>query len=171
MTSAQNLAKQAAKQIAREPFEILKTAQEQVEGAETPQQPEGQSAASQEQNKRAEEQQKQADKLRSVRQVEALNRELTDIHKQDLFSDLQKKISEGAEVPLEDYPELSLEQKQVLNAEMKAVREQMENAKSANEKSFVEPAVKKGRQLFNFGKKTEMKREQTRVEKPVPPSG
>lgn len=167
---AKSLAQQIAKQIATEPLEILKTAREQTIGTETPTDHQNPPVKS-EQNKPVEDQQKQLDRLKSGRRMEALNRELTDIRKQDIFKDLQARITNGEEIPLEDYSELSPEQKQVLKAQMEAVKIQMENAKLENGKSFVEPASKKGRQLFNFGKKQAVKQEQTRVEKPVPPSG
>lgn len=55
---------------------------------------------------------------------------------------------------------------------LKAQQEQM--AKEEEKKitpPLVEPAVKKGRRLFNFGKKTQMQRQQTQTERPLPPSG
>lgn len=174
--SAKSLAQQIAKQLSREPIEILKDVKEQTAGIspdvkdngkqETFSQP-PQGGKNDELNKKVE----AGDKMRSGRRMEALNRELEDIHKQKVFSDLQKKISEGVEVSLEEYPELSLEQKQVLKAQMEAVKNQMKMQSEQNKNVLVEPASKKGRQLFNFGKKQAMKNEQTRVEKPVPPSG
>ena len=102
--------------------------------------------------------------------MEAFQRELADIRKGELFKDLQRRIAQGEEISLQDYPELSLEQKQVLKAQMEAVKAQMLNAKNTNDKLLQEPAAKKGRRLFNFGKKQEVKRQQTRVENVVPPS-
>lgn len=170
--SAKSLAQQIAKQTAREPLEILKDVEEQTTGSEVaPEQNTQNPDGSENQKKAVEHQNDLQDKMKSSRRMEALDRELEDIRKQDLFKDLQRRIAEGEQVPLEDYPELSMEQKQVLKAQMEAVRVQMENARSENGKSFVEPASKKGRQLFNFGKKQGVKNEQTRVEKPVPPSG
>jgi len=170
--SAKSLAQQIAKQMAREPLEILKDVEEQTTGSEVAveqntQNPDG----SENQKKAVEHQNELQDKMKSTRRMEALDRELDDIRKQDLFKDLQAKIAQGVEVPLEDCPELTMEQKQVLKAQMEAVRVRLENAKLSNGKSFVEPALKKGRQLINFGKKQGVKNEQTRVEKPVPPSG
>lgn len=170
MKPAQKSAKSIAKQIAHEPLEILKEAKEQTLGQESSSEPLNPDRH-EEQQKQVDEQREISDKLKSGRQMEALNRELADIQKQDLFKDLQARIAQGEELPLEDYPELSIEQKQVLNAQMQAVRAQMENAKLENGKSLAEPATRKGRQLFNFGKKTQVQREQTHVEKPVPPSG
>lgn len=170
--SAKSLAQQIAKQMAREPLEILKDAKEQTTGQELSGQPENQqSKAPDDQTKLIQHQNELQDKMKSTRRMEALNRELDDIHKQEKFSDLQKRISEGEEISLEEYPELSMEQKQVLKAQMEAVRNQIEAQKAQNQNVLIEPAAHKGRQLFNFGKKQSMKNEQTRVEKPVPPSG
>jgi hypothetical protein len=167
-----NLAQQIAKQIAKEPLEILRDAREQTTGQEFSGQPDGQQPKTPDnQTKAAEHQNELQDKMKSSRRMEALNRELEDIHKQDKFSDLQKRISEGEQISLEEYPELSMEQKQVLNAQMEAVKNQIETQRAQSQNTLVEPAAHKGRQLFNFGKKQSMKNEQTRVEKPVPPSG
>ncbi len=170
--SAKSLAQAIAKQMAREPLEVLKTARGQVSGEEISS-PENfsQNLGSEDQKKLIHHQEELADKMKSSRRMEALNRELSDIQKQDLFKDLQRRITEGEEIPLEDYPELSIEQRQVLKAQMEAVRIRIENVKLGSGKSLVEPAAKKGRQLFNFGKKQEVKRQQTHVEKIVPPSG
>lgn len=170
--SAKSLAQQVARQMAREPLEILKDAREQTTGQELSGQPDNQQfKALDNQTKAVEHQNELQDKMKATRRMEALNRELEDIHKQDKFSDLQKRISEGEQISLEEYPELSMEQKQVLNAQMEAVKNRIEMQKSQSQNTLVEPAAHKGRQLFNFGKKQSMKNEQTRVEKPVPPSG
>jgi hypothetical protein len=109
--------------------------------------------------------------MKSGRRMEALEAELKDIRKQDLFKDLQNKIAQGLEVPLEDYPELSMEQKQVLKAQMEAVKFQKQQAAYAqSQEGFKSPVSKKGRR-FGETRKEEAQREQTHVEKPVPPSG
>ena len=170
--SAKNLAQQIVKQMADEPLEILKDVKEQTTGEELSGQLDSQRPGDSDEQKKPSERQGQLnDQIKSSRRIEAFQREIEDIRKQNLFKDLQRNISEGGKIPLEDYPELSIDQKQVLNAQTEAVRVKMTNAKNADDKLLVEPAVKKGRQLFNFGKKQSMKNEQTRVEKPVPPSG
>lgn len=158
-------AQQIAKQIAQEPLEILKNVRDRVSGDQIPRQGEREKDIKTE-NYQTELQ----DKAKSSRLVEAYQRELDDIRRENLFKDLQRKISQGEETPLEDYPELSLEQKQVLKAQMEAVAKRT-TANSQQTTTLVEPAAKKGRRLFNFGKKTEVKRQQTRVENIVPPSG
>ena len=169
--SAKNLAQAIAKQIAGEPLEVLKTAKEQTMGVEAAENPPTESNVSGMENKSANDQKEQIDKLKSARRIEALNREISDIKKQDLFKDLQERIANGEEVPLEDYPDLSIEQKQVLKAQMEAVKVQNSKLKVQSGGQLIEPQAHKGRQLFNFGKKQEVKRQQTHVEKIVPPSG
>lgn len=163
--------KKIIKQIAQEPLEILKTAGEQVSGeaeasaAEIPQDTENSS----DQNKLLTHQRKLQDEMKSGRRMEALNRELEDIQKQDLFSGLQRRIAEGEQIPLEDYGELSMEQKQVLKAQMEAVRVQRAKVEYTGDR-LIEPTAKRGRR-FGPSRKQEVERQQTHVEKPVPPSG
>ena len=102
--------------------------------------------------------------------MEAFQRELADIRKGELFKDLQRRIAQGEEISLQDYPELSLEQKQVLKAQIEAVKAR-DSKFQISDSNLVEPVAKKGRQLFNFGKKQEVKRQQQRVENIIPPSG
>ena len=168
--TTRDLAQKIARQIAQEPLEILKDASSQVVGPEIVHPQEKQN--SQNSQSTLNPQEKSLDQMKSGRRMEALNQELKDIHKQDVFKDLQRKITEGVEVPLEDYPELSMEQKQVLKAQMEAVKTQMTNAKYANDKSLEVPAISsKPSRRFGAGQKHEAEKQQTRVEKPVPPSG
>ena len=163
------LAQKIARQIAQEPLEILKTASSQVAGTEVPKPQENyqQPQKSDNQQKQIQNQQEQHDKMQSSRRMEAYQRELEDIRKHDVFKKLQERISQGEQIPLQDYPELSMEQKQVLNAQMEAVRMQMTNNQMTNDKLII-PGSKRGRQM---GQKQEAEKQQTRVEKPVPPSG
>jgi hypothetical protein len=163
-------AQKIAKQIAREPLEILKNAGEQAVGSEAAKPIEKIPNSSP--TKPTERQENALDQMKSTRRMEALNQELKDIQKQDLFKDLQEKISLGEEIPLQDYPELSMEQKQVLKAQMEAVKTQMLNAQYANNISLEVPAIhSKPSRRFGAGQKHEAEKQQTRVEKPVPPSG
>lgn len=163
--SAKSIAQQIAKQLAQEPLEILKDAREQTTGQELSGQPENSGG----QNKQVEEQQNLQDKMKSTRRMEALQREIDDIRKQDLFGDLQRRISNGETVPLEEYPELTLDQRQVLNAQMEVVRNQMVQGQN----NVVEvPSIRsKPSRRFGAGQKSQAEKEQTHVEKPVPPSG
>ena len=133
---AKNLAQTIAKQIAQEPWEILKQAEGQITGVEQAQQQE--EPIQQEVSDNSE-----RDKIRSQRLMQALQVELDEIKK--------KKEQEKA---------LKIQQEQI-------AEDQQKNAVSA----LVEPAFRKGRRLFNFGKKTQMQRQQTQTERPLPPSG
>lgn len=140
--TAKNLAKQAARQIAREPFEIAKTAREQVVGA-----PElGRKPLEEPQKPRVEEPQvlqgeKEKIKEKDLRRIQALEQEMKDIR-------TQKKTAEEKK------------------------REEEEAQKAAGqEEGIPTPQVssKRSRKLFGWGKK--VKEEQRRVEIPKPPSG
>jgi len=172
--SAKKMAQSIAKQLAQEPLEILKDAAAQVTGVETqrPQENYQQPQNTDNQTKLIHDQQELQDKMRSSRRMEAYTRELEDIRKQDVFKKLQERISQGIEVPLNDYSELSMEQKQVLNAQMEAVKFQKRQAaymESQNSGSLF-GSSKKSRRMGS-GQKQEAEKQQTRVEKPVPPSG
>ena len=133
---AKNLAQTIAKQIAQEPWEILKQAEGQITGAGEVQQQEV--SIQQEVSDNSE-----RDKVRSQRLMQAFQTELDEIKK--------KKQQEKA---------LKLQQEQI-------AKEQQKNVVPA----LIEPASRKGRRLFNFGKKTQMQRQQTQTERPLPPSG
>jgi len=125
---AKNLAQTIAKQIAQEPWEILKQAEGQITGVGQEQKQE--TPVQQEVSDNSE-----RDKVRSQRLMQALQAELDEI----------KNKKEQEKPPVK-------EEKKVTPP-------------------LVEPATKKGRRLFNFGKKTQMQRQQTQTERPLPPSG
>ena len=166
-SSAKTLAQQIAKQMAQEPLEILKDAREQTTGETLSGQSVSQSV---DQPKILHEQQELQDKMKSNRLIEALNRELEDIHKQKIFKELQEKIMNGEFVALEEYTELSLEQKQVLKAQMEAVQNQR-SIQSANQNVGVPSINSKPSRRFGAGQKQQAKKEETRVEKPIQNSG
>ena|SRR3989339_45694 len=82
------------------------------------------------------------DKVRSQRLMQALQTELDEIKKKRQ----QEKV-------------------------LKLQQEQMAEEQKKIDEPLVEPVARKGRQLFNFGKKTQMQRQQTQTERPLPPSG
>jgi hypothetical protein len=168
--SAKNLAQQIAKQVAREPLEILRDAKEQTSGETLNPSVNQQEDQNEEQKRLINDQEKIGDKMKSGRRMEALTREIEDIRKQSIFKDLQRRISEGEEISLEEYPELSLEQKQVLMAQMEAVKNQRSMA-NKNTLTEVPTIHSKPSRRFGAGQKSQAEKEQTRVEKPVPPSG
>lgn len=165
--STKQLAQDAVKRIAAEPWEILKEAKRQtVEESQSNQPSELQPEAKVNETVRIQ----QKDKQLSSRQMEALNRELADIGRDKLLKQLQEKIASGEIVYLEQYPQLSVEQKQVLQAQIEAMKARQDQ-QLASQKSLVEPGFKKGRRLFGFGQKTAVERQKTHVERPLPPSG
>jgi hypothetical protein len=168
--STKAMAQQIARQMAQEPLEVLKTAREQTFSPEAPRaEPQNQPTGPENPQPQQIGDKQELDNLKSSRRIEALNREIEDIQRQKLVNELQGKISAGESISLEEYPNLSLEQKQVLKAQMEAVRNQ--NFKSSqSQNALVEPASKPSRR-FGPTRKQEAEKQQTRVEKPVPPSG
>lgn len=160
--------KKSAQQLANEPLELLRAATRQV----TSQESNHQSPINNNQPDEIPQDETNYKKQVAVqdgRHLEALESELKDIRRQKLFSELMKRIQNGEDVPLEEFTELSYEQKDVLKAQMEASKKQQ--AMQANQTSGVPmPISKRGRQMSG-GQKGAAKKEETRVEKPVPPSG
>jgi len=166
MNSAKSLAQQAVKQIAREPWEILEGAGKQIAGVEQPPHTENSPPVPVPDEARLQEQ----DKAQSSRIIEALDRELIEIERQRIFNELQRKIQEGQEVFLNDITKLSYEQKDVLKAQIETIKAQKNQMQ--NNGTVQEPVAKLSRR-FTFGKgaKAQAQREQTKTERPLPPSG
>lgn len=171
--SAKNAAQNIARQIAQEPLEILKDAGDQVMGQESgkPKETNVQDKLQNSQQNVDTKSHETKDKAFAQRRMQALQNEINDIRKQDVVKDLQAKISVGEVVPLEDYPELSMEQKQVLKAQTEAVKLRNEQAKYQASVQEVPAIQSKPSRRFGAGQKHEAEKQQTRVEKPVPPSG
>lgn len=169
--SARSLAQQIAKQMAREPLEMLSNAREQTTGEKLSGQIGQPFQKTEDQQKEVHEQQALQDKMKSNRLIEALNRELEDIHKHKIFKELQERIMSGEIVPLEEYTELSLDQKQVLMAQMEAVKNQIAKQRLEQQNVGVPSIHSKPSRRFGAGQKQQAEKEQTRVEKPIPPSG
>ena len=160
--------KKSAQQMAQEPLELLKNASRQIAGEE--ERPQQQETPKPENEVPPEEQKyKQQVAEQDGRHLQALESELKDIRRQKLFNELMKRIQNGEDVPLEEFSELSFEQKDVLKAQMEAFKKQQ--AVQVNQSSGIPmPESKKGRKMGG-GQKGAAKKEETRVEKPVPPSG
>ena len=168
--TVKNLAQQAAKQAIQEPLEILKGAGKQIVGAETQDITQNENVSEEPGKSQKSSSSQEAAKLEAqgARQLQALEAELKDISKHDVFSDIQAKISNGEYVPLQDYPELSYEQREVFKAQAEAMKER----KMMGEKRqtpLVEPPPKKGRQIA--GMPGHVQKQQTHVERVQPPSG
>ncbi len=159
-----DLARTIAKQIAEEPFEILKETGEQISGQTEAVKPQEDIPGPQDQEVRK-------DEAKSQRIYGALQKEIEDIRKQGLLEDLQKKISGGENIPLEDYPGLSIDEKQVLKAQMEAFKIRKQEAQYSEGVGDVPAIHSKPSRRFGAGQKHEAEKQQTRVEKPIPPSG
>ncbi len=143
--SAKALAQQAAKQVAAEPFEILKTAKSQVAGEEVLETtPQGTSQTTKPQPTRGSDEKtlKEKVKEKDMRLIQALEAEIKEIRELKRKKEEEGKIQEAQKAQAEEEP-----------------------------KPLVEPTTKKSRRLFGFGQKTQAERLKTRVEKPLPPSG
>jgi len=170
--SGKNLAQQTAKYIAQEPWEILRGVGEQSVGFEQAKKPVVTSEATSNKNSSMSDEvhSREQDKVQRLRRVEALNRELKDIERQRVFNEAQRKISEGEDIYLTDIAELDYEQKEVLKAQMQAINAQKEKI-AGGDQQLVEPGLKPSRRFLGIGAKSQVQRQQTRVERPLPPSG
>ena len=166
----QDIVQKMAQQVAQEPLEILKSAGQQISGAENPEP--GQNILPEETEELAkppeEQELKEKLEIQGQRRLEALQREIQEIQNQKLVSYLQAKIAAGETIYLTDYPQLSSEEKQVLTAQMLAVKGR-ESAQEAASKPLVEPSTKPDRKFA--GEVLGAKRQRERVERPLPPSG
>jgi hypothetical protein len=164
--SAKQIAQQMAKQMAREPLEIWKEGAEQIKGQETE---EAQELSPEIKRTQVSPEEKAKIEAQGQRQIQALEGEIADIEKQKIFNDLLRKIAAGEEVSLADIPELSREQIEVLKAQQLAVSARKEV--KAESQPLEEPKTKRSRRFPGFGQKAQAEKQQTRVEKPLPPSG
>lgn len=166
--------KKSAQQMAQEPLELLKSAAKQITGVENlpNSNPKDQQEKSKEEEggvPQDEQNYKKQVAEQDGRHLQALESELKDIRRQKLFNELMKRIQSGEDIPLEEFSELSYEQKDVLKAQMEAFKKQQ--AIQASQSSGIPmPSSKQGRKMGG-GQKGAAKKEETRVEKPVPPSG
>ncbi|AKM83380.1 hypothetical protein A2422_04190 [Candidatus Woesebacteria bacterium RIFOXYC1_FULL_31_51] len=170
-TTAQSF-KQAIKKSARtigdEPLEILKNARDQVTGSEdyfsgnekTNEVSKDDSAI------RDEEQYKKKVSEQDGRHLEALEVELKDIRRQKLFNEIMQKIQDGIDVSVEEFSELTYEQREVLKAQIEVIKNKKIQSLNQNN-GLIEPASKKGRRLGIFGQKQAAEKQTTRVENPI----
>src|SRR5579859_7421171 len=167
--TAKQAAINIAKQTARESNEFVKAAREQVAPTESQKSSEEPKADNRTQNEEKDRNKEGVAKLREHSSFMGVYRqELEQIRKDNLFKELQKKISEGEEIPLANYvKELTSEQREVLKAQMEAVRIRREQEEEAKKKNTIPRVVsKKGRQMFFMFKK----RNEQHVETRQPPS-
>ena len=164
--------KKSAQQMAQEPLELLKSAARQVTGSENisfGEQPKQEEKPKSDEAPQEEQNYKKQVAEQDGRHLQALESELKDIRRQKLFNDLMRRIQEGEDIPFEEFSELSYEQKDVLKAQMEASKRQRDMQLNQDH-GVPEPQSKRGRKMGG-GQKGAAKKETTRVEKPVPPSG
>lgn len=160
--------KKSAQQMAQEPLELLKSAAKQINPEELGYKDKNdESEQSTLSNVSQEENYKKQVAEQDGRHLQALESELKDIRRQKLFNELMKRIQSGEDVPLEEFTELSYEQKDVLKAQVEAVRTRNSQPVTNQLPGL---SLKRGRKMSG-GQKGAAKKEETRVEKPVPPSG
>lgn len=170
--SAKTIAQQIARQMVREPLEVLKASKNQVLG--TPEIANSERPKPQAENPNTMAPQEHKDREQKVKQkdssmLSALQNEVAEIRKHKLVSSLQERIQAGEEIPLTDFPELSDNERQMLASQMASVRAH----KQMEVQETVAPPTSKRSRRFGMGKgqKATAEKQQTRVEKPIPPSG
>lgn len=169
--SAKSIAQQVARQMAREPLEILKESGKQVLGS--PEMAKSKEIGTPEKSGSddliAHNQKKEQVKRKDTSLLSALQSEVRDIQKQNLIKDLQLKIQNGEDVYLEQYPELSENERQLFQSQIASV---MTQSQMQTKLPVAPPSSKPGRRFgMGRGPKVTAEKQQTRVEKPIPPSG
>lgn len=169
--------KKTQQQIQNEPLELLKAARQQVSGDELDwKENDTQGASSgpsapQNENQSTDGEQKLKVQVaeQDGRRLQALEAELRDIRRLKIYNELMRKVQNGEDIPVEEFQELSSEQREVLKAQMEAVKN-MRAQQQSTQPGLIVPASKPGRQMGSSQKKS-AQQQTTRVEKPVPPSG
>lgn len=171
--STKQLAQQSAKQVAREPLEVIKTAGRQVAGAEKKEEvkkPSDKTSVPEKARDITPEKKRKIEK-KGENLFQAYQSELEDIRKQEIFKDIQRRIQNGEDVSLIDIPGLTREQREVLSAQKKALklREEEEEKKKEDDQP-VEPSTKIKRKMFT-GVKGKLEKLKRKTETRLPPSG
>jgi hypothetical protein len=143
--STKKIAKQAVKQVAREPFEILRTAGKQVSGAESVSRPTHEALQEKVESKGEKSfLDEEKIKIKSKRLLEALEKEIEDIRK-------QKEQEEEKKLKEEEIEEKILEEKE-------------------KKKALPEVSTKRARGVIK-GMKGKLKKLKAKAEIRMPPSG
>ncbi len=164
--SPKKIAIQIAKQGTQETLKVFETASKQIGlKPETSQQNEENSNNPKKLNEPTP-QEKMAKAAQSQRLMQAYDTELEQIRKENLFKELQRKIAQGETVAIENFSELTPEQREVLKAQTQAIEMQKEASKSQQKESVPQVVSKKGRKILGMFKK----KSQQYVETRQPPS-
>jgi len=166
--TSKKIATNVAKIMAQEPFEMLKSSASQIFPSEI-------SLSDYSMNKQTKLNKPKQNvpseaeiKTKDVQRVSVLEKEVEEIRKEKIYKETMDKILRGEDVFLNDIPELTLEQKQVLLAQQQVIAQRKNAASRAN---VSEPIAKRSRRFLGLGQKAQAQRQQTRVESPLPPSG
>lgn len=156
------LAIKIAKQMAKEPAEILQTAAESL----TPSKPVSETETPKFQPPVLEPEKEKVSQ-KDLRFVQALEQEIKEIGKNKLLQDLQARIENGEVIVLENIATLTPAEKQVLQAQMQVVKQR----KMTPSPGEMVSTAKRGRRMVGLGRKQAAEKQTTRVERPLPPSG
>ena len=165
-----------AQTLVQEPSEILKTAAGQILPTSEKQSPtkSGQPSSFLDvsENGFSEEDKKKQEQV-DMSRLRELEGELRQVRIEKTVRELQEKISNGEIVYLEEYPEIPVEQKQVLKAQMEAIaKRREEEVKAQAGQAVSEPSSRPSRRLFSFGgSKKHAEDLQKSRETRMPPSG
>lgn len=117
------------------------------------------------------EEDRQKQRSLDMSRLRELEEELKQVRIEKKVRELQEKIMGGEPVYLENYPEIPIEQKQVLKAQIEAVR-QRQLAQAQQQAPKAEPTTRPSRRLFSFGgSKKHAEDLQRSTETRMPPSG
>lgn len=167
--SAKQIAINVAKQAARESNEFLKTAGQQVLATpESSREQESNPTRIPQEREAVVDRQQQAPK-KDLSFMNIYKNELEQIRQENLFKELQKRIAEGEEIPLEDFAtQLTSEQREVLKAQMEAVRVRKEAMKKEKSDTIPQIVSKRARGMIGGMVK---KRNEQHIETRQAPSG
>lgn len=166
---SKKLAVTTAKQMAHEPLEMAKNVGKQITGLEISGQSMQKPTAEQSGPPSLNQPDEQKIKERGERVLQALESELKDIRKQKLFDHIQRKIANGQSVNLQSYPELSQDQREALESQMKVFEAQKANAEATGP-TLVEPKTKRPRK-FLAGMQGQVDKLKRKAEIRMPPTG
>jgi hypothetical protein len=158
--TAQQIAKQVASLTFEESEKFAKAAREQISPAPK--------VSENYQQKEEKQEPQEPTPPKTNRLLQTYNIELEDIRRENLFRDLQIKIANGEDVPIENYQnELSSEQREVLKAQIEALEARKTAQIAQKNESIPQMVSKRARGMLNTFKK----RNQQHVEMRQPPSG
>ena len=175
---SKKLAQDIVKQMAKEPIEIGKSVVRQVSGEFSDNKTETSQFKTENETTVSNQEKPQIDPSETQvnNRLKELESEIKEISKNNLVKKLQQKIFQGERVSLNDYPQLSEEEKRLLSSQMETVNYQKEVSEE-DSNPLIEPQSKKTRNLFGLGKKPktdtslQAERQKTRVERQMPPTG